>query len=88
MQIVYHNHFEKAYRSRIKPHPTLIRKTKSRIKLFINDPQTPQLHDHALTGSKIGLRAFSITGDIRIIYQQASSSIVRFLDIGTHNQVY
>lgn len=45
------------------------------------------LHDHALTGKLAGKRAFSMAGDIRIIYIELEDSIV-FLDIGTHNQVY
>jgi len=45
------------------------------------------LHDHALTGKLAGKRAFSIAGDIRVIYVEFDDFIV-FLDIGTHNQVY
>ncbi len=37
---------------------------------------------------KIELRAFSVTGDIRIVYFEINDESVLFLDIGTHNQVY
>jgi len=46
------------------------------------------LKDHPLTGKKQGLRAFSITGDVRIVYHFVSDDFVEFLDIGSHNQVY
>lgn len=57
------------------------------IALFKENSQNPVLKDHALTGSKIGYRAFSVTGDVRIIYERFNGD-VRFYDIGTHNQVY
>lgn len=44
-------------------------------------------HDHALTGKLTGKRAFSVAGDIRVIYVELEDAIV-FLDIGSHNQVY
>ncbi len=58
-----------------------------RLKIFQSNPQNPILRDHALTGTKIGKRAFSITGDYRVVYGKNSEAIV-FYDIGTHNQVY
>ena len=45
------------------------------------------LYDHALTGKLAGKRAFSIAGDIRVIYVELEDAIV-FLDVGSHNQVY
>ena len=88
MIITPHPKFKKAYQKRIKPNPKLIRQTSKRIKLFQENPDHPLLKDHALKGSKLGLRAFSVTGDIRIIYKFKSANTAIFLDIGTHNQVY
>ena len=45
------------------------------------------LDDHALIGSMKGLRAFSIGGDVRVVYREADE-YYEFLDIGSHNQVY
>ena len=37
----------------------------------------------------VGLRAISVTSDIRIIFQEFFHyRVVLFLDIGTHSQVY
>lgn len=55
--------------------------------LFIDNPRNSILKDHALKGKKSSFRAFSVTSDIRIIYQVVNDIAV-FLDIGTHNQVY
>jgi len=45
------------------------------------------LRDHKLIGKKKNFRAFSVTGDIRVVYIIVDSNIWLF-DIGSHNQVY
>ena len=84
---LYHN-FVKNYKKRIAINPKLVSKTEERISLFKTDPKNSVLKDHGLTGAKKGLRAFSITGDVRIVYLPVSDGEVTFLDIGSHNQVY
>ncbi|MDO8609629.1 MAG: type II toxin-antitoxin system mRNA interferase toxin, RelE/StbE family [bacterium] len=49
--------------------------------------QNPLLKDHKLIGSLNGLRAFSITGDVRVVYR-IEGDILELYDIGSHNQVY
>jgi len=80
--------FKKSYQKRIADKPVLVRKTRERIELFRQDGRHPLLKDHALSGSRRIYRSFSITGGIRIVYQQVSVGHVRFIDIGSHNQVY
>ncbi len=47
------------------------------------------LRDHALKGSKSGLRAFSAGWDLRVIYREEGGFItIILIDTGTHNQVY
>lgn len=88
MKIFTHNSFEKAYSKRIKNNPKLVAKTKERLAQFELDPNNPVLKDHALSGTKKGLRAFSITGNYRVVYKPQSNTEVILVDIGTHNQVY
>lgn len=80
--------FKKAYRKRIVSNSKLVKAATYRIQLFGQNPTHPLLRDHALTGALHSYRSFSITGDLRIIYQRIDESTVCFLDIGTHNQVY
>ncbi len=68
--------------------PVLDKKTEEIITIFKNNHRDPILRDHLLKGKKQDLRAFSITGDIRIVYKIISKNEVLFLDIGSHNQVY
>ena len=88
MIIELHSSFKKSYRKRIAPYSHLVAKTEERIVLFTQNPAHPLLQEHALRGKKLHLRAFSIAGDIRIVYLPIEKDCVLFLDIGTHNQVY
>ncbi len=87
MKIEYNDSFIKHYKKRITSNHLLIKKAKERINLFIKNPNDPILKDHPLKGKSKGFRAFSITGDIRVIYQIIEGTVY-FFDIGTHNQVY
>ncbi len=88
MIIELHPQFEKAYKKRVAINAKLVKKTTERLALFQSDRAHPLLKDHALTGDKSHLRAFWITGDVRIVYQPVADDHVLFLDIGSHNQVY
>jgi addiction module RelE/StbE family toxin len=79
--------FEKHYQKRILPNTKLEKQFDERVKAFIQGKRGKPLDDHALTGDKAGFRAFSITGDIRVVYQETPEAYI-FLDIGSHNQVY
>ena len=87
MKIHYHRNFIKAYRKRIPPSSNLNQKFKQRLALFIKDPTNSTLRDHRLKGGKLGHRAFSVTGDMRVIYERVRDGVLLH-DIGTHNQVY
>lgn len=88
MEIKFHPRFKKAYKTRIAQNQKLVHQTEERIALFKSNRKNSTLKDHSLSGAKRGLRAFSITGDIRIVYIPISEEEVIFIDIGTHNQVY
>lgn len=79
--------FEKHFKQRISPNEKLRNQFKERLTLFMAGEQGHPLHDHALTGKLAGKRAFSVAGDIRVIYIELKDAII-FLDVGSHNQVY
>lgn len=54
---------------------------------ILPNPKNPVLHDHRLAGKMKTLRAFSVTGDIRMVYQLEGESLYLY-DVGSHNQVY
>lgn len=87
MNIDYHKQFRKHFKKRIENNSNLMTRFTQRVDLFLSEPTNPLLDDHSLTGPKKFYRSFSITGDIRVIYK-IEGDVIRFYDIGTHNQVY
>lgn len=87
MKLEFSKGFTKNYKKRILQNPSLTKKFQERTRLFKVDPKHKSLKDHKLTGSLLGFRAFSITGDIRVIYRKEGDLILLY-DIGSHNQVY
>ena len=88
MKIDYHREFQKNYLKRIKRNRNLNQIFHEKVILFVEDLHNPILKDHALVGKQRGLRSFSITGDVRVVYRPIKKNLVLFLDIGSHNQVY
>lgn len=88
MKIELHPSFEKAFKKRISWNKKLVLKVNERITLFMSNPHYSVLENHKLSGKQTELRAFSINGDIRIVYFEINEDHVLFLDIGSHNQVY
>ena len=58
------------------------------VERFKRNPQDTRLDNHELTKKLLGRWAFSITDDIRIVYEWLRKNEVRFLAIGGHLQVY
>lgn len=56
---------------------------------FKSNPLDAALYNHPLKGAMTGKRAISVTGDVRIIFEEYNNYVlVIMLDVGTHNQVY
>lgn len=87
MNIKYIGRFQKHFDLRIKPHTNLVKKFQERVGIFTQDFNNPILKNHQLQGEKSQLRAFSITGNIRVIYFVKGEDAY-FIDIGSHSQVY
>ena len=73
----------------IKQYAKLSEKKKDRVDetilLFELNTTHPKLKNHALKGK----RAISAGGDMRLIFQEYEGyTLVLFLEVGSHNQVY
>lgn len=68
--------------------PILKSDIEKRVNWFENNPEDTRLDNHELTGKMEGKRSFSITGDIRIVYEKLGKNSIRFLAIGGHKKVY
>lgn len=87
MKIEYHRQFLKHFRQRILPYPKLKKRFEQRLRLRLEDTQSAVIKDHRLLGSKSEYRAFSLTGNIRVVYK-VEGEVLRLYDVGSHSQVY
>ena len=79
--------FGKHYKQRIAPIKNLRSVYVARVSAFQNGERDYPLDDYALKGKLKGKRAFSVAGDVRVVYEETDEAII-FLDVGSHNQVY
>jgi len=79
--------FKRAFRKRVVGTP-LEKVFRSRLETFIEDPFSPGLKTHKLTGALSGLWAFSIGYDCRVVVDIFSPDEAILIDIGTHDDVY
>jgi addiction module RelE/StbE family toxin len=80
--------FQRDYIEFHHQHPNLLQEVDKRIHWFRKNPDDARLRNHKLLKKMKGKFAFSITGDIRIVYEWIGKSTVRFLAIGGHKKVY
>jgi addiction module RelE/StbE family toxin len=86
MLIKFHRFFEKNFK---KLPEQLKKKTLLSINKFSKNPHDSKLRNHGLKGKLQGKRAFWVTGDVRVVFEQFDNYVlVIMLDVGTHNQVY
>lgn len=86
MIVHFHQNFVKRYR---KLRRELQQKVDKKIDIFRKNPSDPYLKNHSLSGRLKGKKAFSITGDIRVVFEEFDDYVlVIMLDVGTHAAVY
>jgi len=68
MNVIYKQSFVRNYKKRFRSNSAIESRLVERVEMFKQNPSNPFLHDHPLKGEKQGVRAFSITGDIRVMY--------------------
>jgi addiction module RelE/StbE family toxin len=79
--------FQKRLKQRYGHQPKTIERLARHLELFRQGIRKEPINDHPLTGKLKGLRAFSVGGDVRVVYQETEDHYL-LLDIGSHNQVY
>ncbi|MGB5596545.1 MAG: type II toxin-antitoxin system mRNA interferase toxin, RelE/StbE family [Crocosphaera sp.] len=93
MRIVWNNRFRRVFKKLIKKNPELKNKITSVLTLLAEDPFTPSLKSHKLTGNLSNLWSCSVTYDCRITFifsqdEDLGESLIILVDIGSHDEVY
>lgn len=69
-----------------------IRKSlKKRIAIFIQNPNDPELNNHALRDEYTGYKSIDVTADWRAIFEEIQideNTIAYFIGLGTHKELY
>lgn len=80
------------FTSKLKKQNVRIRKSfKKAIIKFSQDPNDKELKNHLLSREWQGHRSINITADFRAVYKEtklADETIVYFITIGTHRELY
>ena len=84
-EIRYSNQFIRYYKLRIATDERLQQDFRESVEAFREDRTL--VDDHALEDVMSGKRSFSINDDYRVVYVERED-YYRFLDVGTHEQVY
>ncbi len=81
--------FSHSFLKKLDKSPEKIRERfEERLGIFVENPFTSELSNHALQGNFAGRRSINITGDWRAIYKKVGEDDVCFVAIGTHSQLY
>lgn len=88
MIVNYTAGFRKKFKKRIYFDAKLVKQFELRLGMFCGGENIEVLKIHELAGRLKGHFAFSVTGDIRVIFQKVSEEEIILVDIGSHNQVY
>ncbi len=80
--------FDQMYLDLCKEFPDLEPVITQRIRWFKKNPKDTRLDNHLLLKPMEDKWAFSITDDLRIVYDWTTKTTARFLDIGPHSKVY
>lgn len=59
-----------------------------RIDVFLIDSNNPLLHIHKLRGAYDGLWSMNVSGDVRAVFDTHQESIIVFIVIGSHSELY
>lgn len=86
MKIDFARTFKKQFRKLSYENQSRVEKA---LDTFIDDPFSPTLRNHKLSGTQKGIHSISAAYDLRLLYrEEGDHAIVLFIELGTHEKVY
>lgn len=85
MQVSYKRSFEKQLAKLSQKEKDFFKK---RYALFLEDTDNELLNIHQLHGEHSGCKSFNVTSNLRVIYKKLNDTLVVFIAIGTHSELY
>jgi addiction module RelE/StbE family toxin len=89
-EVIWNEKFIRRYKKWVKRNPQLKETFIEKLNFLENDPFTPSLKTHSLSGNLKEHWSLSITYDYRLIFKffEGNKDKVILIDIGTHDEVY
>ncbi|MDF5720343.1 MAG: type II toxin-antitoxin system YafQ family toxin [Rhizonema sp. PD37] len=93
MEVVWSSGFKRSFRKIIQKKPQLKNQIVKVLRLLADDPFTPSLKSHKLTGDLAWLWSCSVAYDCRIIFNFCNDEkflemVILLIDIGSNDEVY
>ena len=93
MEVVWSSGFKRSFRKITNKNPQLKNQIFKVLRLLADDPFTPSLKSHKLTGDLAGLWSCSVAYDCRIIFNLSEDEnllemVILLIDLGSHDEVY
>ena len=88
MEVVWSSGFKRSFRKITKKNPQLKNQIVNVLRLLADDPFTPSLKSHKLTGDLAGLWSCSVAYDCRIVFrfsedEELLEMVIFLVDIGS-----
>ena len=88
IEISFSSSFKRAFKRRIAGNVDKVENFWRTIDIFRNDPFHASLKTHKLSGKMKHLLSFTVEYDLRVLFYFSDKTTARFVDIGTHDEVY
>ncbi|MFZ1700735.1 MAG: type II toxin-antitoxin system YafQ family toxin [Pyrinomonadaceae bacterium] len=88
IEIAFSNSFKRAFKRKIGGSNTKTEKFWRAVETFQKDPFDSSLKTHKLSGKLKHLMSFTVEYDLRVLFYFSDKNTARFVDIGTHDEVY
>jgi mRNA-degrading endonuclease YafQ of YafQ-DinJ toxin-antitoxin module len=88
IKVAFSSSFKRSFKLKIAPNAERLERFWRAVEIFRTDPYHPSLKIHKLSGKLKHVLSFSVEYDLRVIFYFENGTTARFINIGTHDDVY
>lgn len=88
IEISFSSSFKRSFKRKLAGDAERVERFWRIVERFQTEPYHPSLKTHKLSGKLRHLLSFSVEYDLRVIFYFEDANTARFIDIGTHDDVY
>ena len=93
MEVVWSSGFKQSFKKITNKNPQLKNQIVNVLRLLADDPFTPYLKSHKLTGKLAGLWSYTVAYNCRIIFNLSEDGkflemVILLIDVSSHDEVY